>query len=458
MSSSAISIAEALRVATDTRSLEIGRNILGKVPEMFRAQFGVVPAILITDRNTVTVAGKQIVAAFERAKMPLESTYIIEDPNLYAEYRFVDEVEAVLRKTTAIPIAVGSGTINDLVKLAAHNTGRQYMCVGTAASMDGYTAFGASITKNGSKQTFLCPAPRAVLADLDVICGAPPRLNASGYADLVAKVAAGADWLLADALGAEPLHPQAWAIVQDRLKEMIAEPEGIPTGELGAIERLIEALMLGGFAMQAAKSSRAASGAEHQFSHLWDMEHHTHNGEAPSHGFKVGIGTLAITALYEYVLKQPLERLDVEACCARSPKKEAVEQRIKKLFPEAELYEVAHRECLSKHVGMEELKAQLQRLREVWPTLKPKLQSQLLTFAEMQKKLRLSGAPYEPEQISISRERLRDSYWKAYTIRRRFTILDVVVRAGLLEPALKEIFGEGGPWSISVRTPEAATA
>jgi glycerol-1-phosphate dehydrogenase [NAD(P)+] len=33
------------------------------------------------------------------------------------------------------------------------------MCVGTAASMDGYTAFGAAITKDGYKQTMTCPAP-----------------------------------------------------------------------------------------------------------------------------------------------------------------------------------------------------------------------------------------------------------------------------------------------------------
>jgi glycerol-1-phosphate dehydrogenase [NAD(P)+] len=262
--------------------------------------------------------------------------------------------------------------------------------------------------------------------------------------------------LLADAVGAEAMHPQAWAIAQGRLKELVAEPDGIPTARPQAVERLVEGLMLGGFAMQAAKSSRAASGAEHQFSHLWDMEHHTHNGEAPSHGFKVGIGTLSVTALYEYVLKQPLERLDVDACCAKWPKKEVVEQRIKQLFPEAELYEVAHRECLAKYASVDELKAQLQRLREVWPALKPKLQTQLLSFSEMKRKLQLCGAPHEPEQIGITRERLRDSYWKAYTIRRRFTLLDVVVRAGLLEPALEEIFGNGGPWGIPARNLEAA--
>jgi glycerol-1-phosphate dehydrogenase [NAD(P)+] len=43
------------------------------------------------------------------------------------------------------------------------------MIAATAASMDGYTAFGAAITHDGFKQTFACPAPRAVVADLDIL-------------------------------------------------------------------------------------------------------------------------------------------------------------------------------------------------------------------------------------------------------------------------------------------------
>ena len=84
-------------------------------------------------------------------------------------------MQAVLAASQAIPVAVGSGTINDLTKLAAHRLGRPYMVVATAASMDGYTAYGASITHRGSKQTFDCPAPLAVLADLDVIARAARR-------------------------------------------------------------------------------------------------------------------------------------------------------------------------------------------------------------------------------------------------------------------------------------------
>src|SRR5438093_440826 len=77
------------------------------------------------------------------------------------------------------------------------------------------------------KHTFACPAPTAVVADLDVICAATPEMNAWGYADLLAKVTAGADWLVAEALGAEAIHEQAWGIVQGRLRELVADPAGI---------------------------------------------------------------------------------------------------------------------------------------------------------------------------------------------------------------------------------------
>src|SRR5699024_8706987 len=101
----------------------------------------------------------------------------------------------------------------------------------------------------------------------------------SGYAYLYAKIPAGADWILADALDVEPIDSHAWHTVQDGLEEALSNPEGVKEGNIHAVELLTEGLMLGGFAMQSSKSSRPASGAEHQFSHTWDMEHHTFKGE-----------------------------------------------------------------------------------------------------------------------------------------------------------------------------------
>jgi glycerol-1-phosphate dehydrogenase [NAD(P)+] len=437
---------EALRAACETRSLKIGPDATRDTARIFHDLFGSQPAIIVADTNTFRAAGEAVADSFRAAQQPMLAPFLFRSPGLYAKHEFVLELETALKKHAAIPIAVGSGTINDLTKLASHRTGRNYISVATAASMDGYTSFGASITFQGSKQTFQCPAPAAVVADLNVLCAAPAIMNAWGYADLVAKITAGADWIVADALGAEPIIPQAWAIVQSRLSKMVADAGGVGAADPKAIASLIEGLILSGFAMQATKSSRPASGAEHQFSHLWDMQHHQHNGVAPSHGFKVGIGTLAVTALYECLLEKRLDDIDVEHCCAAWPDQAGWLERTHQMFGLGELGAVAAQEIAVKACDPQSLRVQLEGLREVWPQLKQRLRHQLIPFNVLKKLLKAAGAPTEPEQIGITRDRLRESFWQAYFIRRRFTVLDLAVRAGLLDECLEELFGSRGFW------------
>lgn len=439
-----LSLAEALSSARETRALIVSSGALAQVAEVFRAHFPGEKAVVVADTQTLGLAGKTVFNALAAAGLLGPAPFVFDDPSLYAEFSFVEKLEASLKTHTAIPVAVGSGTINDLVKLAAHRAGRQYLCVATAASMDGYTAFGASITYQGAKQTFNCPAPRAVVADIEVIRAAPPEMTASGYADLQAKITAGADWVLADALGAEPIETRAWDIVQGGLRASLADPAGARAGRVEAISPLVEGLMLGGFAMQWTKSSRPASGAEHQFSHLWDMEHHTHHGDAPSHGFKVGIATLAVAALYEELLRRPLERLDVSRCVAAWPEASAVEKAVRAQFAGTDFVETAVTETKVKHVSRGELQAQLERLVATWPEIRGRLRTQLGTQADLKQRLQLVGAPVECEQIGITRERLRSSFSRAYHIRRRFTVLDLAVRAGVLEDCLASLFGPGG--------------
>ena len=329
-----------------------------------------------------------------------------------------------------------------LVKLAAHRAGRAgYLCVATAASMDGYTAFGASITHEGAKQTFDCPAPRAVIADLAVIREAPEWMTAAGYADLAAKITAGADWILADALGAEPIDPRAWAIVQGGLRDALADPAGARAGHLSALGPLVEGLMLGGFAMQWSKSSRPASGAEHQFSHLWDMEHHVHRGEAPSHGFKVGVATLAVTRFYEALLAHDFSALDPDRCLTAWRDPATVEAAVRAQFAATGFVATAVAETRAKHVPPAALRDQLERLREGWPGLADRLRAQLLPAAELERRLRLAGAPVDPEEIGIAPARLHDTFHRAYHIRRRFTVLDVAVRTRTMDTLIGRAFG-----------------
>src|SRR5205823_7223857 len=123
------------------------------------------PVVVVADENTYAIAGKALCERLRTAGWTLEESIVFPGtPTLYASFENVLALEEKLRTMSAVPIVVGSGTLNDIIKLAAHRAGRQYMCVGTAASMDGYTAFGAAITRDGFKQTMSCPAPRAVVA------------------------------------------------------------------------------------------------------------------------------------------------------------------------------------------------------------------------------------------------------------------------------------------------------
>lgn len=438
----------ALEKANETRALVIGSGVIDKISETFNQEFPEKKAVIVADTITFDVAGKKVQKSLQESGVEQLDPFVFDDPNIFAEISYVEELEKYLKTNNAIPVAVGSGTINDLTKLASHRTNREYMCVATAASMDGYTAFGASITSDGAKQTFKCPAPVAVIADLDIICDAPSDMTASGYTDLFSKVTAGADWILADALNVEPIDQESWDIVQGGLKDALHDPKGANEGKVEAIEPLIEGLMLGGFAMQAHQSSRPASGAEHQFSHLWDMEHHTHNGEAPSHGFKVGIGMLAVTALYEQLLNTPIKELDIDVCCEKWPTYDELVQTSRKMFEDSDFPEIGYQESTAKYIDKDALAKQLNTLKENWDSIAPRLREQLYSFEELKQRLNLVGAPTEPEQIGISRERLRESFIKASYIRRRFTILDIALRTAKMDEWLDALFGDNGIWKI----------
>lgn len=441
---------EALAAARDTRVLETGEGALARLAPVFAKLFPGKKAVVVADTASFAAGGKEVQDRLKAAGLAARKPFVFRTAPLPAESGFVTRVQRMLQVCNAVPVAVGSGTINDLVKLAAHRTGRPYLCVATAASMDGYTAFGASITFRGAKQTFQCPAPLGVFADSRVLASAPPQMTAAGYADLLAKVTAGADWLLADALGLEALDTRAWKLAQGGLDKALRDPEGARRGEPRAVSALAEGLLLGGFAMQTLQSSRPASGAEHQFSHLWDMEHHTHGGAAPSHGFKVGVATLAVTALYERLLARDLGSLEIEVLVQAWPEADTLARDVELRFAGSGFLDTALAESRAKHPSRDELRRELTLLRSLWPRLVQRLKHQLLPFDEAKARLAAVGAPVEPEEIGIGRARLRDSFRRALHLRRRFTVLDLAFRAGVLDSCLSELFGRGCRWDIGV--------
>lgn len=441
-------IAAALAAATDTEQVVMGSGVLAETEDVFRRSFGDQPAQVIADGNTFAVAGQMVDRLLRSHGRQVHDPFIFPgEPMLYADYRNVERLANVLHQHDAVPVVVGAGTLNDITKGASHLAQRPYMVVATAASMDGYTSFGAAITQDGFKRTMACPAPRAVVADLDVLATAPLWMTASGYADLLGKITAGADWLIADALEVEPIEPHAWSLVQDSLRAWTANPALLRQGDPQAVAFLSEGLILVGLAMQAHRTSRPASGSEHQFSHLWEMEGHLDSGEHISHGFKVGIGTIASAALYEQMLARDLHQIDIEAICRAWPTRNEFEARVRHTFPQPEMTEKAVEESLLKYTPGAELATRLRLLVERWPDLQARLQTQMMAAAQIRTQLEQMGCPVDPAEIGVDRPRLRASYTRAWQIRRRYTIFDLAAESGAFAACVDELFAPGGFWA-----------
>ncbi len=442
-------IAAALRDATDTREVMISPGALASVAEAFEKGFGDRRAIVVSDENEFAVAGEEVQRRLEEAGRETIQPYVFPGkPTLYAGYSNIETLVEALRQHDAIPVAVGSGTLNDIVKRAAHECDRPYMNVATAASMDGYTAFGASIEKDNKKQTLTCPAPRVVLGDVEILVNAPERMTASGYADLLGKVTAGADWLIADALGAEPIDPKAWSMVQDSLREWTAKPAELRAGDEEAMDALTEGLIMSGLAMQSHQSSRPASGAEHQFSHLWEGEGLGRDLDPPlSHGFKVGVGSIAIAAFYEVLLRRDLGNLDVDAAVDEWPTWEEMERGVREAYAGSKLEQAAVNETQAKYVDAGALRERLEGLRGAWPELRGKVEAQLMSADELREKLRAAGCPTSPGEIGLSTEDFKATYRRAQMLRKRYTGLDVALEVGILDECVEELFAPGGFWA-----------
>lgn len=436
-------IDRALENATDTKACVVGPGAVELAAEMFDRLFpSAERAIIVEDPRTRAVAGGRVAELLRAGGRKVSEHVINSDGSpFHATYGKVEEVRDAIAASGAQPVAVGSGTINDLVKRASGELGLNYMIVATAASMDGYTAYGAAITKDGMKQTLDCKAPAGCIVDSAVAAAAPGEMTASGYADLIAKIPAGADWIIADFLGYEPLHRSAWSLVQDSLRDAVSNPAGCAAGDEREVRKLCEGLVMSGFAMQAMGSSRPASGTEHQISHYWDMEDLSLGGRPVSHGFKVGIGTLTSVAALEFLLEFDVAGIDVNSISSSWwPDFDSLKSRFPEIFPGRPSHvKRAEIEYVKKYPDQSRLREELTLMRDNWPELAARLRRQLMTYDKIKSSLEKAGAPVSPMEIGVSRDRYLETIKGVPFMRSRYFGLDLIHRIGLMPPLIERL-------------------
>jgi glycerol-1-phosphate dehydrogenase [NAD(P)+] len=419
-----------------------GEGMLDSLRRILEPRFGAGPFLIVTDGRIWKAVAPRLSAFLDEA--PGATVHILPaDPPPYASGELVDRMEGLIAATGAVPIAVGSGTINDVVKLASFRNGRGYVCIPTAPSVDGYTSMGSAITVGGFKITVDCPPPECVVADESVIVRAPPAMISAGYGDLVAKLAAGADWMIADMMGVEAIDPAAWKLAQSAAVKLLPLGEAVGRGERESIGILYRGLVDSGLAIQVYDDSRPASGAEHFLSHTWEMSHLAKDGAEVSHGFKVAIGTLIAAALMNEIFGDN----GAAGALARrrnfSPASDLLASRLAwaRLIPEDSPHRQKTIEAIrEKTPDAAGIAGRADWACGCWEELSAKIRNQLPSVEVLARALGQAGCPVEPAQIGLTRQACMDGVRVASLIRKRYTVLDLASELGILDAAIEAVF------------------
>ena len=439
-------INSALTQSKKIDAIVIEHDALRRVPELLRVHFQTSSVFFIADENTMAAAGNSLGEVLTEAGFALATHVFPGTPRLKGK---VENAEAFLPRLQAhggVPVAVGSGVINDLVKYAAFQLNKPYLSIATAASMDGYASAGSPLTQKGFKHTITCAPPRVIVADLGILSNAPKAMSGWGYGDLAGKIPAGADWLIADTLNVEKIDTAAWPMVQDNLRTWLSNPAGVASGDAATSKALFTGLLLVGIAMEIHGSSRPASGSDHQIAHLWEMDGIEYQGRPVSHGTCVALGALTILSLYEWLLKQDFQNLEAHRVIRHRRRLDDLAAEIQRRFISPNIAQRALQEVRAKYIEDNLLRERIELIKQTWPSLRRRLADYLIPFEDMRAMLEAAGVATDPTAVGIDRTYHRETLVSSRLIRRRYTILDFLEETGRFDEAVDSVFSDSGRW------------
>ncbi len=277
----------------------IGKGALACLPE-FVAKYNAQKPFILADCNTYKAAGEQVVRLLDRCDLSY-SKYVFPSQHLEPDEQAVGSVVMHFDPSCDLIIGVGSGVINDIGKILSNVTGRRYIIVGTAPSMDGYASATSSMSMDGLKVSLPSRCADVIIGDTDILKHAPEHMLKAGLGDMLAKYVSIAEWRIANLITGEYCCEQVAQLIRSAVKKCVDNAEGLLKRDEAAIEAVFEGLVIGGVAMAYAGVSRPASGVEHYFSHVWDMRGLEFGTQVDLHGIQCAMATLKSVELYEAV-------------------------------------------------------------------------------------------------------------------------------------------------------------
>lgn len=350
--------------------------------------------------------------------------------------------EQLLERDCALAVSVGSGTINDRTKYAAHLAKRPYLSYATAASMNGYNSPIVAIYVGGLKSSVPATPPLGLYADPEIVAKAPRLMHLAGLGDLCSKPFAGADAVIAATIAEASPWRFPSEMVEVVFEQSLEQAEAIGQDDPNAIAQLMEALWVSGFSMTLAGTSAPASGGEHLWSHRIDMAQHDAGQPLRAlHGTQVGIACCLVEPLFGQLAACSQDELEMRL--PHSPQTPAPDPRQAERFEE---WLQQRHQALSAH-SLEALLPEaakkydrnnrqqiLDGLRTHWSTIQQELQQAHQHAQRVKVALQRAGAPMLPSQMGLEAEESQHILEVCRDIRNRFTILDLTA----------EILGEEG--------------
>lgn len=395
---------------------------------------GVAHCLLIADSRTYAAAGQLVEEKLlhGRAKVELFLVPDCEGESPVADDRTKDLILA-RAPITDLFIAVGSGVINDLVKWVAFLRRKPYLCVATAASMNGYASANVAASIAGLKVLFHAEPCLALFSTPEILRDAPFNLTASGLGDVLAKTVSSADWKLNHFLFNDYYCRFSVDLLKDLEPVYLNNPVGIRAKDPAAMRALFEALFFSSVAMTITGTSSPASGGEHLISHTLDMLAVRDGGRHDLHGRQVGVASILMAALYEKVL------------AIECPVFGEVPRRVDEHFW-GTLTPVVAKEYEKKLPRYRRVADSLSR-PGAWQRLRELLRTDMVSAAKLKNCLAKAGAAHRIGDIDhfdapLTRDKLLAVVRNANQMRERFTILDLAMQLGLIPDALDDLVDE----------------
>lgn len=283
-----------------TKRVIIEEDAISRLPELI-AECGAKKPFLLSGAASFQAAGDKVCSALEQAGIPY-TKYILPGTPVKPTEETVGSAVMHFDSTCDLVIGIGSGVVNDTGKLLAAVSGRRYMIVGTAPSMDGFASATSSMDRDGLKVSLDSTFAWAVIGDVDILAQAPMRMLQAGVGDMLAKYISLLEWKIAHILVDEYYCPVVAGLVENSLARIVEAAPKLLQRDHQAVKAVMEGMVIAGMAMKYAGLSRPASGMEHYFSHIWDMRSLSFpDAQADLHGIQCGIATLYSLKVYEYI-------------------------------------------------------------------------------------------------------------------------------------------------------------